>query len=82
MKPIISRLISITPIVVVVLVLTYIAEELLEDFVSEVASDFVYPIGTLIILLLVWYRVVPTIQAYLQDDTKQVSDGEENNFKP
>jgi len=77
MKPIISRLISIAPIIVITLVLAYIAEELLEDFVSEVTSDFVYPIAGLIIFGVIWYKLVPTVQAYLKNDPHQdnVHDG-------
>jgi len=69
MKPIISSLLSVTPIIVVLLVVAYITEELVEDFVGEPLSDFVYPVAALVIFAVLWYRMIPVVQSYLKDDT-------------
>jgi len=73
MKPIISRLLSITPILVVLLVVAYIAEELVEDFIGEPMSDFVYPVAALVIFGVLWYTLVPVVQAYLKEDDTDVT---------
>jgi len=65
MKPILSKIISLTPFIIAIAIAAYIVEEIMEDRVSELASDFVYPIAGLIILAVVWIYLVPTIQAYL-----------------
>ena len=65
MKPILSKMITLTPFVIAIAIVAYIVEEVMEDRVSELASDFVYPIAGLIILAVVWIYLVPTIQAYL-----------------
>ena len=68
MKPVIAKLISVTPIIVVIAIVTYTIEEVVEDFYSETISDFVYPIGAIVILAVLWYKVMPSIQTYLNED--------------
>jgi phosphotransferase system glucose/maltose/N-acetylglucosamine-specific IIC component len=69
MKRIIAKLISVAPVIIVTFILAYILEEILEDFYSEAISDFVYPIAALVALGILWYRVMPTVQAYLNEDS-------------
>jgi uncharacterized membrane protein len=61
MKSIISKLVTLTPIIIIILIVSYVLEELLEDRVSETVSDFVYPIAGLVILGIVWIFLVPVI---------------------
>lgn len=68
MKSIISRLINIMPFIAGILLVAYIVEELLEDNVSEAASDFVFPIAGLVLLAIVWIYLVPAIRTYLNTD--------------
>jgi hypothetical protein len=74
MKETIRALLSVTPIVVVIAILAYIVEELLEDFISEQVSDFVYPVTALIIFALLWYRVVPSIRSHYLSDHDMPAD--------
>jgi tryptophan-rich sensory protein len=71
MKPIIAKLIAVAPIIAVIVIVAYIIEELVEDFFSEMLSDFVYPITGIIILAILWIKVIPTIQAYLHEDPEK-----------
>jgi hypothetical protein len=68
MKKIISKFIGVAPLIVVIIIVAYIIEEMLEDFYSEMLSDFVYPIAAIAILAVLWYKVIPTVQAYLHED--------------
>jgi len=65
MKAIISRLINITPFIIGILIVAYIVEEILEDTSSETVSDFVFPIAGLLLLVVIWLYLIPTIRAYL-----------------
>jgi hypothetical protein len=67
MKPIISKLLNATPLIIGIAIVAYIIEELVEDFGNESLSDFVYPIATLVILYILWKKVIPTVQAYLNE---------------
>lgn len=69
MKPIIAKLLSVTPIIVVTVLLAYILEEVIEDFYSEALSDFVYPTAALVVFGVLWYRVMPAVQSYLNEDS-------------
>lgn len=71
MKNIASKLLSVAPILVLVIIVAYIIEEVLEDFYSEPLSDFVYPITALVVLAIVWFRVVPVLKNYLEAENKQ-----------
>jgi len=51
----------------------YIAEELVEDFIGEPMSDFVYPVAALVIFGVLWYTLVPVVQAYLKEDDTDVT---------
>jgi len=72
MKSIISKLVTLTPIIIIILIVSYVLEELLEDRVSEAVSDFVYPIAGLVILGIVWVYLVPVVQAYLAKEEPRI----------
>jgi len=72
MKSIISKLVTLTPFIIVILIVSYVIEELLEDWVSEAVSDFVYPVAGLLILGIVWVYVVPVIQTYLAKEDSRI----------
>lgn len=71
MKPIISKLLNVTPLIIGVVIVAYIIEELVEDFINEPVSDFVYPVSILIILYILWCKVIPDIQQYLNSEDKK-----------
>ena len=74
MNTILSKLVSLTPIVVIIIILAYVAEELLESRVSELASDLVYPAAGLLILGILWKYLVPVIQAHLTREERSRID--------
>ena len=70
MKLIILKLIKLSPLLIVLLIAAYVLEELLEDFVSETVSDFVYPVAGLIVVGILWKFLLPTVEAYLTSEEK------------
>jgi len=68
MKSILSKIITLTPGIIIILIVAYVSEELLEENVSEALSDLVYPVAALLILAIVWLYLVPVIQAYLSKE--------------
>jgi hypothetical protein len=81
MKEIIRAVLAVTPAIVILVVGAYVVEELLEDFVSETVSDFVYPVAVLSIFLLLWYRVVPSIKTHYLSESNSAVDSDETNPK-
>lgn len=71
MKSIISAAVGSLPLIAIIIIVTYIIEEVVEDFYSEMISDFVYPVGALLVLAVVWYKVIPAIQAHLSTEPSQ-----------
>lgn len=69
MKTIIKQLIDVAPVIIGVAIVAYVVEELVEDFVNEPLSDFVYPIAALVILYILSKKVLPAVQTYLATDT-------------
>jgi len=65
MKLILSKLLTLAPMVVAIAVIAYFLEEMTEMHISENLSDAIYPIGGLIIFAILWIFLVPTIQTYL-----------------
>ena len=72
MKPIISRLVTLTPVILGIILFAYILEEFTESIINETLSDLIFPVAGLAILVVIWLYLVPTIQAYLADDTTEV----------
>jgi hypothetical protein len=70
MKSIISKLVTITPVSVIILILAYVIEEAIKYGVSKLTADLVYPIAAVIILAILWIYLVPTIQSYLKQEDK------------
>jgi len=68
MKLIISRLVTLTPIILGIILFAYMLEEFTEDIISDTLSDFIFPVVGLVILAVIWLYLVPPIQAYLADD--------------
>lgn len=67
MKPVIKQLLNVGPLIIGMMIIAYIIEELVEDFVNESLSDFVYPITALVVLYILWKKVIPTVQVYLNE---------------
>jgi len=72
MKPIISRLVTLTPIILGIVLFIYIVEEFTEEVISDTLSDLIFPVGGLVILAIIWLYLVPTIQAYLAAEEKSL----------
>jgi tryptophan-rich sensory protein len=73
MKPVIAKLVTVVPVILVVIIVAYITEEVVEDFYSEMLSDFVYPVAAIVILAVLWLKVMPALLAYLNEDTQKRS---------
>jgi hypothetical protein len=71
MKKIVSKFITIIPALFVIVVGAYIIEEIIEDLYSEALSDFVYPIAALLIFWIIWVKLIPIVQTYLREDTRE-----------
>jgi hypothetical protein len=72
MKPIISRLVTLIPIILGIVLCTYLVEEFTEEMINDTLSDLIFPIGGLVILVIIWLYLVPTIQAYLATEEKSL----------
>jgi len=70
MKLIISKLLTLIPVIAIISILAYVIEEFMEYRVSEFTSDLVYPIAAVLILIILWIYLVPTIQSYLKQGDK------------
>jgi zinc transporter ZupT len=68
MKSIISKLINVAPVILGLVIAAYVIEEIIEDYVSETFSDFVYPIAALVILYILWLKVIPEVRKYLESE--------------
>ena len=66
MKLIISKLITLAPVISIILIAAYIVEEVIDYRVNELTADLVYPISAVIILIILWIYLVPVIQSYLK----------------
>ena len=76
MKKVFAKLINLSPLLVVIVVAAYVAEELIEDYYTESLSDLVYPVAFLIIFGLLWYSLAPLLQEYLAVSEKEKSDAD------
>lgn len=70
MKPIISRLVTLTPVIFAIILFTYVLEEFTENMMSEALSDLIFPVAGLVTLVVIWLYLVPVVQAYLADDSQ------------